>query len=82
VAGCPLMYLKHLDVEYQRRVRWDTREGFAAVGQASWDGDSSCAADGHACDADIPAFDDFAGAEGEGEWFAFLVGYKAVSVCS
>lgn len=28
----PLMYLKHLDVEYQRRVCWDTGKGFAAVG--------------------------------------------------
>ncbi len=69
-----LVYLKHLDVEYQGRIRWDSRKGFAAVGQASRDGYSSLAADRHACDANVPALNDFTGAEGEGEGFALFVG--------
>lgn len=46
----------------------------------SRDRDSALAADGHAGDTNVPALDDFAGAELEGEGLAFLVGWWDVLV--
>src|SRR5690242_1488822 len=50
-----------------------------AVGHCGGDGEATLAAGGHACDADVPALDDLADAELEGEGLALLVGWGGVS---
>ena len=74
----PAIYLldfKHLEIKDELRVgRNIRRRSLFAVAQVSWDGDTTLATDCHAGYAYVPAFDDGAVADGEGEGFAFFVG--------
>ena len=66
-----------LDVEDEggtARNVWGSATG--TVGVVSGDGDPALSANGHAGDTDVPALDDLALAELEGEGLAFLVGCK------
>jgi hypothetical protein len=64
-----------LDVEDELRVRGNVRRrALLAVRERSGDGEATLAAGRHAGDADVPALDDFADAELEGEGLALLVG--------
>lgn len=69
-----LLDLKKLNVENERAVRRDARQGLAPVGQVGGDGQAALATDRHTDNADVPALDDLALAELEGERRALLVG--------
>lgn len=66
--------LKHLDVEDELGVWWDVRWCTSAtVTKVSWDGDTTFTTDSKTGDTNIPALDDFTGAELELEWLSLLV---------
>ena len=67
------IYLQALDIEHELRVRRNARHALATVPEARRNSDSPLAADGDAFDANVPALDDFAGAELEGEGLALFV---------
>lgn len=70
-----------LDVEDQVRVRWDVRgRALLAVCKRSRNGKTTLSASGHAGDTNVPALDDLADTELEGEWLALLVGCICVSM--
>lgn len=67
-----------LDVEDQVRVGGDVRgSALLAIRHGGGDGEATLAAGGHACDADVPALNDLADAELEGEGLALLVGWES-----
>lgn len=68
-----LFDVKHFQIKGQDRVCGNTSLCLAAVGQMRRDCDFALATNCHAHDANVPAFDDFAGAELECKWFAFFV---------
>ena len=60
-----------LDVEDERAVGWYVlAHGLAAIGQIGRYGERSLAAHFHVLDANVPAFDDLAGAEAKAKWLA------------
>lgn len=69
-----LLDLQQLDVEDKGAVCGDTRNGFAAIGKVCWDGESALSTDRHTSNTNVPALDDLAGSELEGERLALLVG--------
>ena len=79
VAGSRSLDLEELHVEDERAVRRDAGNGPAAVGKVGGDGQAALTTDRHAENTDVPALDDLALADLEGERRALLVGY-AVSV--
>lgn len=72
-----LLHAQDFEVEDELRVwrnlRWCT---LAAIAETRRNGQPSLPAHSHAHDANIPAFDDFAGSELEAERFALLVCYQ------
>lgn len=68
-----LLDLQRLDIEDERGVRRNVAHVLAAVGEVRGNGDSPLAANLNALDADLPALDDFTGAQLEAEWLALLV---------
>lgn len=72
-----------LDVEDQVRVGGNVRGSTAlAVRKSGGDGEATLAAGRHASDTDVPALDDLADTELEGERLALLVGWRIVSCVS
>jgi hypothetical protein len=68
-----------LDVEDQVRVGGNVRgRTLLAVCERSGDGEATFTTGGHTCDTDVPALDDLADTELEGEWLALLVGYTVL----
>lgn len=68
-----------LDVEDQVRVGRDIGEGLVAVGQLGGDGEPALTTGRDALDTNVPALDDLADAELEGEWLALLVGCRLLA---
>lgn len=72
--SCPcLVERDHLDVEDEGRVGGDAGERRLAVGQVGGDGYPALGANRHAGDTNVPALDDIASTELEGERLALLV---------
>lgn len=67
--------LEKLNVEDQLAVGWDAGDALAAVGEVGRNRQTTLAADGHASNADIPALDNLALTQLEGERWALLVRY-------
>lgn len=63
------------DIERKLGVWRDATGALVAVGEFRRYGYTTLAANGHAWDAAVPAFDDFTTTEREGEWRTFLVGW-------
>jgi len=74
-----LFNAQQLDVKDQSAVSRNTREGFAAICKACWDGESAFTSNLHACNSNIPAFDNLTSTKLESERLALLVGYVFVS---
>lgn len=75
-----LFDFEQFDVKDELRVGGDTGQSFLAVCEVRGDGDAALATGGHASDTDVPALDDLALAELEGEWLAFFVGYEEIEL--
>lgn len=69
-----LLDLQELDVKDQRAVGGNAVQLLGAVGQVRGDCQAALAANGHADNTDVPAADDLALADAEGEGGALLVG--------
>lgn len=74
-----LLDLKELDIEGELRVGRDTRDTLLAVGKVRRDEDAAFTTSGHTSNTDVPALNDLALAQLEGEWLSLLVGYRTVS---
>lgn len=75
-----LLDLQQLDVKGQLAVGGDAGHAARAVAQVGGDGQATLAADSHTDDTDVPALDDLALADLEGERLALLVGCREVPV--
>lgn len=76
-----LVDLDNLDVEDEGGATGNVRgSATGAVGVVSGDGDAALGANGHAGDTDVPALDDLAAAELEGERLALLVAVEHLVV--
>jgi hypothetical protein len=72
----PLVDRDTLDVEDQVRVGGDVRGStLLSIGHASGDGKAALTTGSHASDTDVPALDDLADTELEGERLTLLVGW-------
>ena len=67
--------IEKLDIERKLRVWRNATGAFVAVGEFRRNRYTTLATNGHAWDTAVPALDDFATAEGEGEWRALFVGW-------
>lgn len=68
-----LLDLQQLDVKDEGRIGRDSWHTSAAIGVLRWNSQASLSTDLHTSNTDVPALDDFASAELEGEWFARLI---------
>ena len=75
-----LLDLEELDVEDKLRVGRNAGESLLAVCERRRDGDATLTTDSHAGDTNVPALDDLATSELEGERLALLVGVEDLAV--
>lgn len=75
VSRCVKLFdLKTFNIKDQLRVGRNTGESLLAVRKVRRDGDTALRANCHASNSNLPALDDFALAELEGERLSLLVG--------
>lgn len=75
-----LLDLQKLDIEDERAIRGDTGDALASVCKVGGDCETTLTADRHAHDTDVPALDDLALTDLEGERRTLLVGVEDLAV--